>query len=43
VAERFNKPSNLTLFTVAASVDEVFAQLDAFQPTAPEGKWFVTH
>ena len=42
VAEQFNKPSNLRLFTVATTVDEVFAQLDAFAPAPPEGKWFVT-
>jgi len=42
VGEQFNKPSNLRLFTVATNVEEVFTQLEAFQPTAPEGKWFVT-
>ena len=42
VSEQFNKPSNLQLFTVATTIDEVFAQLDAFTPTPPEGKWFVT-
>ncbi|MBI5381284.1 MAG: TIGR00730 family Rossman fold protein [Opitutae bacterium] len=42
VRERFNKPSNLELFTVATTVEEIFAQLAAFRPTTAESKWFVT-
>ncbi len=42
VTERFNKPSNLQLFSVAKSVDEIFAQLEAGAAPA-ETKWFVTH
>jgi hypothetical protein len=42
VNERFNRPSNRDLFAVAATVDEVFARLDAFRPSAPDGHWFVT-
>ena len=41
VGERFNKPSNLKLFSVAKTVDEVFAQLEA-GAVAAETKWFVT-
>jgi len=41
IAERFNKPSNLKLFSVAATVDEVFAQLKN-GAVAAETKWFVT-
>ncbi len=41
IAERFNKPSNLKLFTVATTVDEVFAQLENAVVMA-ETKWFVT-
>lgn len=41
IAEKFNKPSNLQLFTVAKTVDEVFKQLEAGAVTA-ETKWFVT-
>jgi len=41
IAEKFNKPSNLQLFTVAKTVAEVFKQLEAGAVTA-ETKWFVT-
>ena len=41
IGESFNKPSNLKLFTVATTVDEVFAQLENGAVTA-ETKWFVT-
>lgn len=41
IAEKFNKPSNLQLFTVARSVDQIFAQLENAAVTA-ETKWFVT-
>lgn len=41
IAEKFNKPSNLQLFTVATTVDQVFAQLENGAVTA-ETKWFVT-
>jgi uncharacterized protein (TIGR00730 family) len=41
VAEKFNKPSNLQLFTVAKTVDEIFAQLEN-GAVAAETKWFVT-
>jgi uncharacterized protein (TIGR00730 family) len=41
VGERFNKPSNLKLFSVATTVDEVFAQLEN-GVVAAETKWFVT-
>lgn len=41
IAEKFNKPSNLQLFTVAKTVEDVFAQLEAGAIIA-ETKWFVT-
>ncbi|MFT3780443.1 MAG: TIGR00730 family Rossman fold protein [Nibricoccus sp.] len=41
IAEKFNKPSNLELFTVAKTVDEVFAQIEK-GAVAAETKWFVT-
>ncbi len=41
VAEKFSKPSNLQLFSVAASVDEVFALLEGAAVPA-ETKWFET-
>lgn len=41
VAERFNKPSNLSLFSVATTVDEILSQLE--QGAVPaETKWFET-
>jgi uncharacterized protein (TIGR00730 family) len=41
IAEKFNKPSNLQLFTVATTVEEIFTQLETNAVTA-ETKWFVT-
>jgi uncharacterized protein (TIGR00730 family) len=41
ISERFNKPSNLELFTVATSIDEIFGQIEKGAPKA-ETKWFVT-
>ena len=41
IAERFNKPSNLELFHVATSVEEVL-DLVGSAPIAAETKWFVT-
>jgi uncharacterized protein (TIGR00730 family) len=41
IAEHFNKPSNLKLFTVATTVAEIFSQLENGVVTA-ETKWFVT-
>ena len=41
VAEKFNKPSNLELFSVSKTVPEIFAQLDGGVVTA-ETKWFET-
>jgi cytokinin riboside 5'-monophosphate phosphoribohydrolase len=41
VAEKFNKASNLDLFSVAKTYEEVFAQLDR-GTVAAETKWFVT-
>jgi uncharacterized protein (TIGR00730 family) len=42
VREKFTKPSHRELYAMAATVDEVFAQLDSFRPSAAESKWFVT-
>jgi uncharacterized protein (TIGR00730 family) len=41
IGESFNKPSNLKLFSVATTVEEVFTQLETGAVTA-ETKWFVT-
>ena len=41
IAEKFNKPSNLQLFTVATTIEEIFNQLETGAVTA-ETKWFVT-
>jgi uncharacterized protein (TIGR00730 family) len=41
VAEKFNKPSNLDLFSVAKTVPEIFEQLDGGVVKA-ETKWFET-
>ena len=43
LAEKFFKPSNLELFRVAATVPEVFTQIDAAQGVNAESKWFETH
>ena len=42
VREQFNRPSNLRLFTVARSVDEVFAQIAAFRHVEPDAQWYQT-
>jgi uncharacterized protein (TIGR00730 family) len=41
VEERFNKPTNLGLFSVASTTDEIFERLDAGS-TVAETKWFET-
>jgi uncharacterized protein (TIGR00730 family) len=41
IAERFNKPSNLELFRVARTVDEVLDLIEG-APVAAETKWFET-
>jgi hypothetical protein len=41
--EQFNKPSHRELYAVAATVEEIFTQLDDFRPSAAESKWFDTH
>jgi uncharacterized protein (TIGR00730 family) len=40
--DRFFKPSNLELFRVAATVPEVFRQIEAAAGTRAETKWFET-
>ena len=42
VRENFNKPSNRDLFTVARTAEEALDQIDAYQPTVAESKWFET-
>lgn len=42
LADKFFKPSNLELFRVAATVPEVFTQLDAARGATAESKWFET-
>jgi cytokinin riboside 5'-monophosphate phosphoribohydrolase len=42
INEKFNKPSNLNLFSVASSLDQVFAHIEAGAVSA-ENKWFVTN
>jgi uncharacterized protein (TIGR00730 family) len=42
VRENFNKPSNLSLFSAANTIDEVFAQLETKSPGVAELKWFET-
>jgi uncharacterized protein (TIGR00730 family) len=41
-AESFSKQSNRGLYSVAQTVDEVFAQIDAWRPEVVESKWFET-
>lgn len=41
IGERFNKPSNLELFRVARTVEEVMNLVEG-APVAAETKWFVT-
>lgn len=40
--EKFFKPSNMDLFSVAGTVPEVFAQIDAAAGVKAEPKWFET-
>jgi uncharacterized protein (TIGR00730 family) len=40
--EKFFKPSNLDLFRVAATVPEIFEQIDASAGVTAESKWFET-
>ena len=42
LAERFFKPSNMELFRVAATVPEVFGQIEAAAVAKAESKWFET-
>lgn len=42
LAEKFFKPSNLQLFTVARTVPEVFAQVENARDVPVESKWFQT-
>jgi uncharacterized protein (TIGR00730 family) len=42
LAEKFSKPSNLDLFRVANTVDEVFAQIALAAEAKLEPKWFDT-
>ena len=42
VRERFNKPSNLGLFTPVATVAEVFPAIDGFKSAPADAKWFET-
>lgn len=42
LAENFFKPSNMQLFSVAATVPEVFAQIEATRGVKAEPKWFET-
>jgi hypothetical protein len=41
IAERFNKPSNLKLFSAAKTMEDIFDQLEN-GAVAAETKWFVT-
>jgi cytokinin riboside 5'-monophosphate phosphoribohydrolase len=41
IREQFNKPSNLNLFSVAPTIDQVFAHLEA-GAAAADSKWFIT-
>jgi cytokinin riboside 5'-monophosphate phosphoribohydrolase len=42
LAEKFFKPANLDLFRVAASVPDVFTQIEAARGATAESKWFET-
>jgi uncharacterized protein (TIGR00730 family) len=42
LAERFFKPSNMDLFRVAASVSDIFTQIEAARGVQAESKWFQT-
>ncbi|MBI4622657.1 MAG: TIGR00730 family Rossman fold protein, partial [Verrucomicrobia bacterium] len=41
--DKFFKPSNMELFRVAATVPEIFAQIEAAPLAKAESKWFETH
>ncbi len=43
LAEKFFKPSNLQLFTVATTVSEIFTQIEQADVAPAESKWFETH
>ncbi len=40
--DRFFKPSNMELFRVAATVPEIFVEIEAGRPAQAEPKWFDT-
>lgn len=40
--EKFFKPSTMDLFRVAASVPEIFAQIEQARQSPPESKWYQT-
>lgn len=42
LAEKFFKPSNMDLFRVAATIPDVFAQIEAGRAAQAEPKWFET-
>src|SRR5688572_32531148 len=42
LAEKFFKPSNMDRFRVAATVPEIFAQIEAAGEAKAESKWFET-
>jgi predicted Rossmann-fold nucleotide-binding protein len=42
LAERFFKPSNMDLFRVAASVPDIFVQIEHGRAAKAEAKWFQT-
>ncbi|MBP9914184.1 MAG: TIGR00730 family Rossman fold protein [Opitutaceae bacterium] len=42
LAEKFFKPSNMQLFRVAATVPEIFTQIESGQAVSVESKWFET-
>lgn len=42
VTERFNKPSNLELFSSVATVAEIFPTMAKFKASTAESKWFET-
>ncbi|SDS21513.1 TIGR00730 family Rossman fold protein [Opitutus sp. GAS368] len=42
LAEKFFKPSNMDLFRVAASVSDIFTQIEAARGVQAESKWFQT-
>ena len=42
LAEKFFKPSNMELYRVAATVPEVFAQIETAATARAESKWFET-